>query len=170
MCLLSASVYPVSEVSRFWPIYLQAVSCRRRGEKEASYLCAQAVICVLRSASVMWFTLPLLCTENIAERNPILWSLVMPPLTFTSDYVTDTLVKELVVVTQHFLRSLYAEDCCCYWQECILRNRREERTAVFSSPCCGCCYLADYYEQLSNREWRPALVCLFSICLPPMLL
>lgn len=52
MCLLSASVYPVSEVPRFWPIYLQAVSCRRRGGKRSKLsLCSDSNLCASASFS-----------------------------------------------------------------------------------------------------------------------
>lgn len=170
MCLLSMSVSPVSEVSRFLT-HLSASNLlqeeEKRKKKEASCLCAQAAICMLLSDWVLWFTLPVLCTESIAERKSMLWSLVMHPLTFTSDCMTHILIKELAIVTQHFVQSLHAAECCFYRQRCILGNVIGEKGKLqclleqCSSECCACCYLVDCLEQLSNREWRPTLMCLF---------
>lgn len=156
MCLLPMSVSPMSEVSRCWPIYLQAIFHRRR-KKKASCLCAQAAICMLLSDWVLWFTLPVLCTESIAERKAMLWSLVMHPLTFPSDCMARILIEELAIVTQHFVQSLHAVECCLYRQRCMLGNVIGEKGKLqclldqCSSECCDCCYLVDCYEQLSHR-------------------
>ena len=78
----------------------------------------------------MWLALPLLCTENTAERKLILCSLMKNPSTFTSDCLADTLLRELVVVTQQFLLSLYAEEHCYYRLGCVLGNMTGEKGKI----------------------------------------
>ena len=159
-----SSSFPCSAVSSVyfcasceWGIYilthLHASNClveekKSPTEEWAVFVCAQAVICVLLPVWVMWLTLPLLCTENTAERKPILCSLVINPLTFTSDCLADILVRELVVVTQRSLQSLHAEECCCYSLGCRLGSVTEEcKLQRFLQQCSssvgyGCCCLA----------------------------
>lgn len=89
LCLLSTSVC----CSRLWPVYLQAIFCRRRRKNkpnQSSELClsARGVICVLLPALVVWLTLPLFRPENTAERKPVLNSQVINPFTLTSDRLT----------------------------------------------------------------------------------
>lgn len=80
----------------------------KKGEKNPTQnielcLCSGSNLRAFASLSDVALTTSTFYREQ-AARKPILCSLVINPLTFTSDCLADILIRELVIVTQHFLQ------------------------------------------------------------------